>query len=204
MRQAIIKFLQCTYSQSSKSKQLASLQVFLSKPFLEPWHTNLAQQVRNISSSKFLFKQTNTPINSQYQERNLLDSYENDDNEESILYKELLNKSQLIPSNGHQVYVIQPYVKWGHKRNYRTTPELMLDEAVALVDSLPKWRCVDKLTVPLESIEKKQLFGKGRLEELSQAIRQNMKISAVFVSVDFLRGIQRRYLHPHSLIYVLY
>ena len=32
-----------------------------------------------------------------------------------------------------------------------------MDEAVALIDSLPKWRTVDKLAVPLESTEKKQL-----------------------------------------------
>ena len=58
---------------------------------------------------------------------------------------------------------------------------------------MPKWRTVDKLAVPLESTEKKQLFGKGKLEGLRETISRNLKISAVFISVDFLRGIQKRY-----------
>lgn len=177
---------------SLKSNPIDSVQTVWLRNVSNLKLSHLMQHSRSISSSTFSFKQSNNIADSQDEERNLLETYENDDSEENIFYKELLNRSQLIPSNGHQVFVIQPYVKWGHKRNYRTTPELMLDEAVALIDSLPKWKCVDKLTLPLESIEKKQLIGKGRLEELSKAVNQNHKISAVFVSVDFLRGIQKR------------
>ena len=191
MRQAITKFLQYTYK-NLKSKHSSNLQDFHYGRYHRPaCYSQDIQQSRPFSSSEFLFKQSN--IIFENQGKDLLESYENEENEEGILYRELLNRSQLISTHGHQVLVIQPYIKWGQKRNHCTTPELMMDEAVALIDSLPKWRTVDKLAVPLESTEKKQLFGKGKLEELRETISRNLKISAVFISLDFLRGIQKRY-----------
>ncbi|KAL9872234.1 putative GTP-binding protein 6 [Glossina fuscipes fuscipes] len=66
----------------------------------------------------------------------------------------------------HSVLIIQPYVKWGPKRNVFTSPDDQLKEAEALVNSLPNWHMAFSLKVPLESLERKALSGKGKLEEL--------------------------------------
>ena len=123
----------------------------------------------------------------------LLTEQENKDLLENPDYKELVHRMQLLPSSeGHQILIIQPYVKWGPKKNEITTPDLMVEEAKALIDSLPNWKCVDTIKVPLESIEKKHVFGTGVFESLQQQVVRNPNISAVFVSVNILRGIQRK------------
>jgi len=119
--------------------------------------------------------------------------FENDKEEEQ--YEQLVNKAQLLPNAGHQVFLIQPYVKWGPKKNKSTTPDLMLEEAVALIDSLPRWKCVDTVKMPVETLDKKQLFGAGQFEKLQQEVCRNPMISAVFVSTNRLRGIQKKYLY---------
>ena len=108
-------------------------------------------------------------------------------------YQKIVHRAQLLPDAGHQVFIIQPYVKWGPKKREITTPDLMMEEAVALIDSLPKWTCIDSLKVPLLSLGKKQLFGSGKLETLKKQIRQNQKISAVFISINQLNALQREY-----------
>lgn len=108
-------------------------------------------------------------------------------------YQELIHRLQLLPGEGHQVFIIQPFVKWGPKKNVITTPELMLEEAEALIDSLPNWKCVDSIKIPTETLEKKQVFGSGQFENLQQKVVSNPNISAVFVSLNLLRGIQRKY-----------
>jgi hypothetical protein len=52
---------------------------------------------------------------------------------------------------------------------------------------------VDAIKVPVESLEKKTIFGSGQFESLQKNIVANPNISAVFVSTNVLRGIQRRY-----------
>ncbi|XP_046631453.1 putative GTP-binding protein 6 [Daphnia pulicaria] len=114
------------------------------------------------------------------------------DNQDIHDYEELVHKMHLLPDAGHQVAILQPFVKWGPKKNLLTTPDLMLEEAKALVDSLPNWKCVDAIKVPVESLEKKTIFGSGQFESLQKNIVANPNISAVFVSTNVLRGIQRR------------
>ncbi|KAI9551895.1 hypothetical protein GHT06_022231 [Daphnia sinensis] len=80
----------------------------------------------------------------------------------------------------------------GTKKNELTTPDLMLEEAKALIDSLPNWKCIDAMKVPVESLEKKNVFGSGQFESLQKKLQKNPNISAVFVSVNLLRGIQRK------------
>ncbi len=63
------------------------------------------------------------------------------DNQDIHDYEELVHKMHLLPDAGHQVAILQPFVKWGPKKNLLTTPDLMLEEAKALVDSLPNWKC---------------------------------------------------------------
>lgn len=69
------------------------------------------------------------------------------------------------------VLVIQPYIKWGPKKS-ATDPDLQLQEAIALVNSLPNWSVEESLKVPLESLGKKALFGSGKLQELKDLVRK--------------------------------
>ena len=108
-------------------------------------------------------------------------------------YEQLVNKAQLLPRDGHQVFIVQPFVKWGRNKNDLTTPDLMLEEAVALVDSLPKWKCVDATKIAIaDNLERKQVFGAGQFDILTKEVRRNPNISAVFVSINRLRGIQKK------------
>jgi len=116
----------------------------------------------------------------------------NEDDEEVKQYNQLVHRAQLLPDSGHQVLIIQPYIKWGPKKKELTTPDLMLEEAKALIDSLPKWTCVDTIKVPTETLEKKRVFGTGKFDSLKEQIRKDIKISAVFVSINLLKGIQKK------------
>lgn len=116
----------------------------------------------------------------------------NEEEDDEKNYQELVSKIHLLPRSGHQVFVIQPYIKFGPNKNYDTTPDLMIEEAIALVDCLG-WVCVQSVKVPLVTLEKKQLFGSGNFENLANQIRSNQKVSAVFVSTNILRGLQKRY-----------
>lgn len=79
--------------------------------------------------------------------------------------------------NIQRILVIQPYIKWGPRKSL-TKPELALQEAEALVRSIPTWAVEHSLKVPLESLDKQSLFGSGKMEEirhLIQDIRRNGK-----------------------------
>lgn len=71
--------------------------------------------------------------------------------------------------NIQNVVVLQPYIKWGPKKSV-TKPELALQEAEALVRSIPTWTVEHSMKVPLESLDKQTLFGKGKIEELKSLI----------------------------------
>ena len=45
--------------------------------------------------------------------------------------------------------IVQPFVKWGRNKNDLTRPDLMLEEALALADSLLKWRGVDATKIAI-------------------------------------------------------
>jgi hypothetical protein len=57
-------------------------------------------------------------------------------------YDDMVKRVLHLPEMGHQVLVVQPYVKWGSGKKHNTTPELQLNEAVALIGTLPKWTVV--------------------------------------------------------------
>jgi hypothetical protein len=61
-------------------------------------------------------------------------------------YDDMVKRVLHVPEMGHQVLVIQPYVKWGSGKKRSTTPELQLAEAVALIGTLPKWKVVDTVS----------------------------------------------------------
>lgn len=83
--------------------------------------------------------------------------------------------------NIHNVIVLQPYIKWGPRKS-ETKPELALQEAEALIRSIPTWTVEHSVKVPLESLDKQSLFGTGKMEELKNLI-QEMRRNGKRVSV---------------------
>ncbi|XP_035717442.1 putative GTP-binding protein 6 [Vespa mandarinia] len=111
--------------------------------------------------------------------------------EEHELYKEISNQYLGVIAGGHKVFLLQPYIKWGKDKKKNTTPELQMAESVALVESLPYWTVIDKTFAPLLSFQKKYLLGSGGLDNLVKQIKKNKEITAIFISINLLKHIQR-------------
>lgn len=99
--------------------------------------------------------------------------------------------------NEQSVLLIQPYIKWGPRKSV-VNPQLQLEEAESLVRTLPNWKVEISMKVSVESMEKKTLFGSGKMEEIRALIRQyrqeNKKLSCVFVSKGTLSFGQKAFL----------
>lgn len=151
---------------------------------------------KSFSSCNLLF--TKSPTRSDHY---LSGGNEGDDDIEDIHdYEELVKRTFRIPDTGHQVFVIQPYIKWGPQKKKNTTSELQLSEAVALIETLSGWKVVDKTCISLTSFNKQLFFGKGNLELLHNNINKNELISAVFVSVNILSPIQHKLLEDMFVV----
>lgn len=90
----------------------------------------------------------------------------------------------------HKCFIIHPYVKWGPKKDTGTSPEYQISEAIALIDTLSNWKVHDNISVPLETLDKKQLFGSGKLESLKRQIRSDPNITAIFINMGRLKSAQ--------------
>ncbi|XP_030373667.1 putative GTP-binding protein 6 [Scaptodrosophila lebanonensis] len=106
------------------------------------------------------------------------------------------------------VLVLQPYIKWSAKRTTHSEvqPNDQLAEAIALVNSLPNWQVAHALKVPLESLERKTLFGTGKLIELKQVVadlRQQQQLSCLFISKGTLSFAQKRFLESEFQLPVM-
>ncbi|XP_028260375.1 putative GTP-binding protein 6 isoform X2 [Parambassis ranga] len=103
---------------------------------------------------------------------------------------------QQVPANigdgQHRVFIVHPDVKWGSRKQYLTTAELMLAEAVGLVNTLDNWKVVDKIILSTKTPEKKMIFGKGNFQTLTEKIRQTAGVTAVFVNVERLSPFSER------------
>lgn len=111
-------------------------------------------------------------------------------------------------ATAQQVLILQPYVKWAAKRNTPgdVHPNDQLAEAIALVNSLPNWKVARGLKVPLESLERKTLFGSGKLAELKNLVadlRQEQQLSCLFVSKGILSFSQKQFLESEFRLPVL-
>lgn len=111
-------------------------------------------------------------------------------------------------ATAQQVLILQPYVKWAAKRNTPgdVHPNDQLAEAIALVNSLPNWKVARGLKVPLESLERKTLFGSGKLAELKALVadlRQEQQLSCLFVSKGTLYFSQKQFLESEFRLPVL-
>uniref|UniRef100_A0A7N9AT66 Putative GTP-binding protein 6 n=1 Tax=Mastacembelus armatus TaxID=205130 RepID=A0A7N9AT66_9TELE len=97
-----------------------------------------------------------------------------------------------IREGQNRVFIVHPDVKWGSRKQHLTTAELMMAEAVGLVNTLENWRVVDKIILSTKTPEKKRIFGKGNFQYLTEKIRQTVGITAVFVNVERLSPLSER------------
>ncbi|KAH8394569.1 hypothetical protein KR215_008827 [Drosophila sulfurigaster] len=111
-------------------------------------------------------------------------------------------------ATAQKVLILQPYVKWAAKRNTPddVKPNDQLTEATALIHSLPNWKVVRGLKVPLESLERKALFGSGKMAELKTLVaelRQEQQLTCLFVSKGTLSFAQKHFLEAEFRLPVL-
>ncbi|XP_075227528.1 putative GTP-binding protein 6 isoform X1 [Lycorma delicatula] len=119
---------------------------------------------------------------------------EEKDEEETKKYEELVKRMFRTPECGHQVFVIQPYIKWGVGKNHLTNPVYQLNESIALIETLQNWKVVDKEKISLTSFKKTKFFGKGNLSSLKERIAGNKLITGVFLSINLLKRGQHEFL----------
>ncbi|XP_058823543.1 putative GTP-binding protein 6 [Topomyia yanbarensis] len=128
-----------------------------------------------------------------------------DDSEYDAIVNSAMRVQKRLQDEQH-VFIIQPYVKWGPKKT-STKPEHQLKEAEALVHSIPKWTVECALKVPLESLEKRQLFGTGKLEEIKASLKNlqasGKLITCVFISKGTLSFGQKQLLEQHFKLPVM-
>ncbi|KAF3691243.1 putative GTP-binding protein 6 [Channa argus] len=122
---------------------------------------------------------------------------EDDDDEDFIEDSEVeeLFQQQIpagIGEGRHSVFIVHPDVKWGSRKQHLTSAELMMAEAVGLVNTLDNWRVVDMITLSTKTPEKKRIFGKGNFQSLTEKIRQTPGITAVFVNVERLSPVSEK------------
>lgn len=131
------------------------------------------------------------------------DTFLSDTEYDSIASSTMHVHSRLVEQ---KVLVIQPYVKWG-PRKADVKPEHQLQEAEALVRSIPSWMIVKSIKVGLESLDKRSVFGTGKLEELRQLVAAlqdgREKLTTVFISKSMLTRPQKVFLEQHFHLPVL-
>ena len=108
--------------------------------------------------------------------------------------------------NEQNVFLIQPYIKWGLKKS-PVRPELQIQEAESLIRSLPNWHVVNSLKVPVEGMEKRMLFGSGKLEEIRELLKdvggRGKQITCLFISKSTLSYTQKSNLEEYFRLPVM-
>ena len=114
----------------------------------------------------------------------------------------LIDRYTHVSSMAHQVFVIQPFLRFGVASKKDTNQQLMLEESIALVNTLG-WKVVDHTCVGLNSFIKPFLFGSGKLVDIESIISTNEKITAVFISMYQLTTTQRLELEKRFMVPVI-
>lgn len=117
--------------------------------------------------------------------------------DEDFQVQDFINRQLKLAPAGHQVLVIQPYVKWGANKDRTTSPEIKLEESKSLIRTLNDWKVVDTMKVGLTSYRKQTFFGPGNLDSIASLVKQDKRISAVFVSTNILKPVQHQNLEYH-------
>lgn len=111
---------------------------------------------------------------------------------DDVQVKTFIDRQLKLAPMGHQVLVIQPYIKWGAKKDRDTPPAIKLEESKSLVHTLADWKVVDEMQVGLTSYRKHSFFGPGNLDLIAEKVRKNKQISAIFVSTNVLKPAQHK------------
>lgn len=101
-----------------------------------------------------------------------------------------LRQYHRIPNTGHRLFVIHPAIRYGPDKPKLTTPELEMDEACALVNTLQNWKVVEKRIIKVDSQKTKQIFGPTKFVELAGEVINKKTVTAVFLNVSRLKSIQ--------------
>ncbi|KAE8745934.1 hypothetical protein FOCC_FOCC007452 [Frankliniella occidentalis] len=117
---------------------------------------------------------------------------------ESVLkdnsYEEFSERIFRLSQHGHNVLVIQPFIKhqssWEEGKLKNTTPELQLEEAEALIDTLSQWKVSDSMLLGVPSFNRTYFFGSGQVARIKEILNKKKSISAIFVSTNILRARQ--------------
>lgn len=112
------------------------------------------------------------------------------DGEVDELFHQFVPKA--IGDGDHKVFIVHPDVKWGSKKQYLTTAELQMAEAVGLVQTLQNWSVADKIIMSTKTPEKRRIFGKGNFQTLTEKIRKTPGVTAVFMNVERLTPAAER------------
>lgn len=69
------------------------------------------------------------------------------------------------------ILIIQPYIKWGPQKS-NISPDIKLQEAEDLIQSLDTWSISDSIKVPLTGFGKRTFFGRGKIDELKKMVKR--------------------------------
>lgn len=119
---------------------------------------------------------------------------EDTDGDDDVQMRDFIDRQLKLAPMGHQVLVIQPYIKWGANKDRSTRPEVKAEESESLVRTLSGWKVIDTMLVGLTSFRKHTFFGPGNVDAIALKVQQNKRVSAVFVSTNVLKPVQHQHL----------
>lgn len=123
-----------------------------------------------------------------------------EDQEYEFIVNSLMGFSR--ESKDQHIFLIQPFIKWGPRKS-ATHPDLLLEESESLIKTLPNWAIVASVKVALESLDKKYLFGKGKLDELKTIVSNEKRVSCLFISKSTLTITQKQTLEREFRLPIL-
>ncbi|KAM3717992.1 putative GTP-binding protein [Dirofilaria immitis] len=99
---------------------------------------------------------------------------------------------QNITTDVHRILLIHPRLRRGRFFDLNPTKaKLQLEEAVALVNTLPKFKVIETTAISTDySTKKNRLWGKGRLERII-ALNEKICATALMIDVDILSPKQQ-------------
>ncbi|XP_050420638.1 putative GTP-binding protein 6 [Adelges cooleyi] len=115
-------------------------------------------------------------------------------NDEDVNIQEFISRELKLEKTGHQVLVIQPYIKWGVKKDRATTPEIKLAESESLINTLRDWKVRDSMKIGVTAYRRQTFLGPGSIDNIAMKIKQDQRITAVFISTNVLKPIQHQQL----------
>ncbi|KJH41576.1 hypothetical protein DICVIV_12453 [Dictyocaulus viviparus] len=95
-------------------------------------------------------------------------------------------------SSSHDFLVVHPKVRWGSSSASRLKdPRRQLDEAIALVNTLPSFRVVESAIFGVDyNTKRKTVWGSGQIDALI-TIKEQARVTALMVNVDMLSPLQQ-------------